>query len=87
MPLKLGERFLDNTTVIKICDNQYHDEFTVEIYCVGIPYIRDSFINIDTGIIIKIKGKEIYRNYKTDTIVNIVHDLQKDLLNETLGIR
>lgn len=89
MTLKLGESFLDDSVVMKKFDNRYYDGLTVEIYYVGVPRLYDSYTDLDTGIIIKEKGKELYRNYKLSgyTIEDIVRRVQKDLLAEALKIR
>jgi hypothetical protein len=87
--LKIKDKFLDHTEVLRTFDPQYLDDIKVEIYTVGVPMTIRTYSDIDIGIILKIKGKEIYRNYKLHgyTIKDIVRKIQKDLMNESLNIR
>lgn len=88
---EIGETFLHEYTTLRKYANRYIDDITIEVYSVGIAATkaRDviSYTDIDTGIILKMKGKEVYRNLKTRPINEVVLDFQRKLLAESLGIR
>ena len=89
MTSQLGDKFLDEHVILKRYDNYYIDEFTIESYRVGVPKTKDIYDQIDSGIIVLLKGKEIYRNYRLfghTSYERLIDKIRKDLLDEALGI-